>query len=300
MIKKEITYGYKDLGILAAEISYIRSRSECNPFYGSDLPIFASPMTSVVSEDNYNTFRKNNVTPIIPRNKEFKQWPLRRKYEYLSNGQWVALGLKEFEEMFCDETLVNDYIGEEFRICVDVANGHMASLYDACKKAKKLSLENNYSLTIMTGNINNPKTYDWVRRLNNGFFEKYDKETIVIDYIRLGIGGGEGCFVDGTKVTMSDGNKKNIEEVNVGETVISHDGSYNEVTSRTRYMSSERKVIINGEITCTDNHKFYVVNKDDVVLINEENVEKFAFWVEAKNLDKSKHLLIKREAEKDV
>ena len=51
---------------------------------------------------------------------------------------------------------------------------------------------------------------------------------------------------------------------------------------------------INNEISCTDNHKFFVINKSDKDICTEDNLEKLGFWVEAKNLDKNKHLLIKR------
>ena len=66
-------------------------------------------------------------------------------------------------------------------------------LYDKCKIAKKLARDNNYKLTIMTGNIANPETYKWicenaVYTNNEEYFEP------VIDFIRVGIGGGSGCI----------------------------------------------------------------------------------------------------------
>ena len=71
MIIQKTCYSYNDLTILPAVISDINSRSECNPFYGDKLPIFASPMASVVSEENYKIFEDNNITPILPRIKEY-------------------------------------------------------------------------------------------------------------------------------------------------------------------------------------------------------------------------------------
>ena len=38
----------------------------------------------------------------------------------------------------------------------------MKSLYDKCVKAKNLAKDNNYKLTIMTGNIANAETYKWI------------------------------------------------------------------------------------------------------------------------------------------
>jgi hypothetical protein len=40
------------------------------------------------------------------------------------------------------------------------------------------------------------------------------------------------------------------------------------------------------------NHEFYVVNKTDFDLITDENIEDYAYWIEAEHLDKSKHLLV--------
>ena len=48
--------------------------------------------------------------------------------------------------------MIDDFRTHYF-IVVDIANGHMKSLYDKCKIAKKLARDNNYKLTIMTGNI---------------------------------------------------------------------------------------------------------------------------------------------------
>lgn len=196
MIRKEATYNYKDLGILAAEISYIKSRSECNPYYNDmvdktyHLPIFAAPMTSVVSADNYDKFEENHLYAVIPRDKNL---PIEKRIELMKEGKWVAFGLKEFEDIFCNEEICSTFGINQYNVCVDLANGHMAKLYDVCKKAKRISLDKAYILNIMTGNINNPKTYDWIRRLNNGFYEKYGQNQVVIDYIRLGIGGGCAC-----------------------------------------------------------------------------------------------------------
>ena len=196
-ISDKITYGYKDLGILTAEISYVKSRSECYPYYPSDgnctpyLPIFASPMTSVVNSENFTTFHINGIDTVIPRD---KYNPLETRMSMMQRGLWVAVSLDELNSMFCNEkkTWLEPY--KTYKICVDVANGVMAHLYDTCKRAKRVALKKNYNLTIMTGNIDNPATYGWVRRLNNGFREKYKVDNLVIDYLRVGIGGGDGCI----------------------------------------------------------------------------------------------------------
>ena len=192
MLTNKIGYSYNDLTIVPSVISNITSRSECNPFIEDTenrLPIFASPMASVVSENNVDIFLENGITPILPRNIDIKI-----RIEEMQNQTWVALSLKEFEELFLCYS--NERIGNfrmHYFVVVDIANGHMKSLYDKCKIAKKLARDNNYKLTIMTGNIANPETYEWicenaVYTNNEGYFEP------VIDFIRVGIGGGSGCI----------------------------------------------------------------------------------------------------------
>lgn len=217
MIHEKMTYGYKDLGIVAAEISYIKSRSECNPSYGylsknsdTTLPIFASPMTAVVSNKNYETFEKNSIQAIIPIDSEN---PISKRIELMNQCVWVAFTLTEFENLFCFEDSDELAEGKCYRVCVDVANGHMAQLYDMCKLAKRISIKRGYVLIIMTGNINNPKTYNWIRRLNNGFLEKHKINMNVVDYIRVGIGGGEGCITS-SRTGIHYGQATLIDECN--------------------------------------------------------------------------------------
>ena len=180
-------YSYNDVTIIPSIISDINSRSECNPFVDSInnlLPIFTAPMASVVNEDNLDIFIKNGIIPIVPRNINIEH----RKY-LINEQRWVALSLKEFEDLFitnaqdrqCDS---NTY----YFICVDIANGHMNSLYTKCAMAKELSNKLGYKLTIMTGNIANPDTYKWICDFN------IRCKMRVIDFIRVGIGGGSGCI----------------------------------------------------------------------------------------------------------
>lgn len=180
-------YSYNDVTIIPSIISDINSRSECNPFVDNInnlLPIFAAPMASVVNEGNLDIFLKNGIIPIVPRNIDIE----RRKY-LINEQRWVALSLKEFEDLFI--TNVQDRqcdSNTHYFICVDIANGHMNSLYTKCAMAKELSNKLGYKLTIMTGNIANPDTYKWICDFNISYKMR------VIDFIRVGIGGGSGCI----------------------------------------------------------------------------------------------------------
>lgn len=169
MLDLEMKYGYNDVSIIPAEISYITHRSECNPTdENGRLPIFTAPMSSIVNINNYNVYIKNHITPIIPRNISFED-----RLNLCKSGYWVAMSLDEFKNL--DSLVLNPELS--YKICVDVANGHMASLYNAIKDVKKKFP----SIIIMTGNIANPDTLKYASAAG-------------VDYIRLGIGAGAGCI----------------------------------------------------------------------------------------------------------
>lgn len=172
MLIESLKYSYRDVTIVPASISDIDSRSECNPFYkDGNLPIFASPMDSVVDSKMYREYEKNNIIPIIPRTKNN---PIEDRLQKCKEGVWVAVSLKEFEQYFVP---LQGVICEG-KVLIDIANGHMKKLYDLVKRAKQKCGD---LLQIMVGNIANPETYREVVRSG-------------ADYVRLGIGAGNGCI----------------------------------------------------------------------------------------------------------
>lgn len=131
------------------------------------LPIFISPMTTVVCEDNIEIFEKLGLNPIFPRIGDFVD---RCAY---SEEHWVAFSLAEFERIV-EEKVPNEHV--QMYICIDMANGHMEKIYTLAKKAKKTY--NN--ITLMVGNIANPEMYRYCCDAH-------------IEYVRVGIGGGSVC-----------------------------------------------------------------------------------------------------------
>lgn len=186
MLNTEIKYTYNDVTIVPCAISDINSRSECNPYVNGKLPIFAAPMASVIGEDNIQTFIENNITPILPRTINISS-----RIKYMEQGIWVAMSLNEFNDEFVKHTdkRIRHNI---YNICIDVANGHMKQIYDSAVMAKNCASTNNYTLTIMTGNIANPETYEYICKINAeiSWLNNYK----VIDYIRCGIGSGAVCI----------------------------------------------------------------------------------------------------------
>ena len=100
VIYTTLKYSYDDLTIMPAVRSTVNSRRDVNPFKHSDktnsevLPIFTAPMSSVVDLYNLDMWYNNHITPIIPRNFDYKI-----RIEYLKKGYWCAFGLSELEEI---------------------------------------------------------------------------------------------------------------------------------------------------------------------------------------------------------
>lgn len=189
-ILDKTTYTYSDLKIVPDIISYINHRKDINVYNENNmLPIFTAPMASVVDTNNFNLFKKEKINVILPRNIDYKTRQL-----YLYKGEWVALSLSEFEELFVngeiysvfslfDNGEIYSVLSQEkiFRVCIDIANGHMHLIFDLVKKAKLFAKKMNCKLIIMTGNIANPKTYRYYCEAG-------------IDYVRLSIGSGNFCI----------------------------------------------------------------------------------------------------------
>ncbi len=198
---------YNDYMIMPAVISRVNHRADINPYKdGNFLPIFTAPMSTVVNLENYTQFEENNIIPIIPRNIPVTY----RKDICFNENRWVAFSMGEFSSIF--HSKIDENI-KELKVLVDVANGHMLSLYESIKKAKEI---NGDRLVIMTGNIANPETY----RIAN---------ESGVDYIRLGIGGGMGCITSSNTsihtpmATLISETRKIQQEIN-GKTKIIADG----------------------------------------------------------------------------
>lgn len=167
-----------EIGLLpTGKPSDIDTRTKINPFIkdysntefdcDTRLPIFVSPMTSVVSKDNAKYFEEKGFTPIIPRNYDFDE-----RIE-MCQTRWVAFSLQEFIKIY-DRDIAKDK--ERMYILVDIANGHIDKLYMHVRLLK-MKYPN---VKLMVGNIAHPKMY-------------IDCCDAGVDYVRIGIGGGSVC-----------------------------------------------------------------------------------------------------------
>lgn len=155
------------VALIPRVLSSVNSRKELNPFYeDGKLPLFVAPMTCIVDKNNYNLFNSKTHAILPVRFNEAMVPPEN------SNDVWLSYSFDEFKKM-CEGSV--PVLSEN--ICVDMANGHMESLY----KYVKLFKDKNFNAKIMVGNIANAEAY-------------YTCWESGVDYVRVGIGGGNGCI----------------------------------------------------------------------------------------------------------
>jgi len=268
----EIKFDFDDILITPSVISTISSRKEVNPYYNGMLPIFTAPMDTVINLDTVDVFKQNKIFPIIPRTEILHEQNSQYYAEY-----FVAIGLDEAKVLIdMDEDGFNSF--NLNHILIDVANGHMKIISKLVNKLK----EKKPDMEVMIGNIANPKTYTWYAKNTN------------VDYIRVGVGMGSGCWVDSTDVLTNNGYKK-IEDIEINDLVLTHTGEFKEVTNKLSYITEDSMLInINGQL-CTEDHEIFVIDSINRAVINESNYLEYGYWIEAKNVDEKKHLVVEIE-----
>jgi hypothetical protein len=264
---EDLKFDFDDIKLPPKTYTNIDSRQNINVFHHDQqdfLPIIAAPMDTVVGLENWEEFYSNNIPVCLPRTIKSENLSSEHNQRMLFH----SYGLDEIIDILNRNlVLTSDYI------LIDIANGHMQKLYDTAIRFKKTYP----TKKLMIGNIGNPETYRWYA------------ETGVIDYIRVGIGNGGACCIGGTKIKTKEG-IKNIENVIVGDYVLTHKNTYEKVIN-TFSKRSDEIITINDKISVTPDHKFYVLNKKHKNNVNDENIHNYAEWIEAKNLNDSYLLL---------
>jgi IMP dehydrogenase/GMP reductase len=159
-------------------------------------------------------------------------------------------------------------------ICVDVANGYTERFSEFIKRMRGAFSDK----TIIAGNVCTPEMTQQL--LLDG-----------ADIVKVGI--GPGCFIRGTEVKTENG-YKNIEDIEIGDSVLTHKGQYEKVVNLFQ-KNTDELININDEIYCTPNHEFFVVNKKFEDVVNIENYLDYAVWINAENLT-DEYLLLELES----
>jgi len=280
---KELKWDLQDIVLIPAEESAISSRKQCDtnvPFkiphsilYYNTLPLMCSPMDTVVSKHNYNKFAENGIIFCMPRGIYVN--------EQINKPYFQSFGLCEIEHQLKYDCPNDLLLVRKFKksimfydcpnILIDIANGHMYKLIDIIKEIK----QKYPNIILMVGNVANPDTF-----INLGLAGA--------DYVRCSI--GTGCFISGQNIKLKNENK-NIKNINIGDEVLTHLNEYKKVTNKFEYDINEEIYEIN-DIKCTQNHEFFVIEKQYENIVNDENLLQYAKWISAKDLDINKHLLV--------
>lgn len=268
-------FDYDDINLIPNKC-VINSRSECDTSkkIGKKkfkLPIVPANMEAVIDEklalklainDYFYIMHRFNINAI-----EFIT-----NMKNLGTFASISIGVSDADFKFIDQIKEAKDLQPEY-ITIDIAHGHAIKMEKMIKKIKDSDIK---SFTI-AGNVSSPEACG-------------DLEDWGADGIKVGI--GPGCFIKDANVLTTDGWKK-INDIEVGDLVLTHKNRYRKVLQTHEYDAKENLIQINNLPPSTKKHEYYVINKNDKILINDENLHNYAYWVEAQHLNKDKHLLIK-------
>lgn len=187
---------------------------------------------------------------------------------------FLSIGLKDNgldKVRRLNQTIFLDY---DMSICIDVPNGYIPQVKQLVMDIRK-EFPN---CLLMVGNV---VTGDIV-------------EDLILsgaDIVKVGIGNGAQCLQGCVKVMTKNG-LVNISEICEGDVVKTHTGEYHNVLTKLCYNFHNEIISING-VKCTPEHKFLVVNKEDIEKINNDNYMEYAYWVEAYALNETTQVLLK-------
>jgi len=244
---------FNDLLIVPKDVSHINTRGVIDPYINGKLPLITAPMDTVLSETNISLFMQSKIEICQPR-------CLNVEHGFRSYS------IQQMKNLYVSKQLKNN------KYLIDVANGHMDGVLHLTRQIKK----NHPDLILMVGNIANPETYRILSEAG-------------ADYIRVGIGNGGGCLLENSIVSTKLGDKS-IQDIEIGDYVLTHTGEYKEVISVIAYPSREELIKVNDTIS-TKTHEYYVLNKKYKDLVNDENIHNYAEWIKAENLTNEYFLL---------
>lgn len=185
--------------------------------------------------------------------------------EYVSISIGVNDSDKELIDRLSHDNLIPEYI------TVDIAHGHCLKMKNMLGYIKEKMPET----FIIAGNVMTRQAVE-------------DLASWGADCAKIGIGQGKVCFLGDTLVNTIDGYKQ-IKDIDVGDRVMTHTGEIKTVIDFIEKYSDDM-IEVNGNV-CTKNHKFYVINKSDVSIVDDDNIHEYAYWLEACKITNEHFLL---------
>jgi hypothetical protein len=260
-LQNNIALSYDDICLLP-RFSQLETRSEADTSQTMGLtkykaPVIPANMKCVVNTQIAEMLYNNGYFYVMDRfgdTYNFVKYANKNKWDTIS----ISVGVKKE-----DYDLILKLREQGFRvthITVDVAHGH----HELVKNMVEF-IYNEFPTYIIGGNV---CTF-------TGFF---DLARWGCDCVKVGV--GPGCFTAGNQVMTQTG-LKNIEDINVGEFVLTHKNRFKEVLNTYNFDSGDFDMYnING-IICTHNHEFLVIHNKDICNVTEFNYLDYAVWLPA-------------------
>lgn len=271
MLKK---FDYDDINLIP-RYSVVNSRSECDTSvqlgkFKFKNPVIPANMESVIDEKLATQLAKAGYFYVLHRfNIDSKSFIKSMKEQGLVSS--ISIGVNEESYILLKELIKEDLLPDYMTI--DIAHGH-------CKKMKKMLRfikENKIDSFIIAGNVSSIEA-------------TVDLDNWGADAIKVGV--GPGCFTPESKVKTNHGLVM-LKDIKEGDNVLTHKNRYKKVLQKHIYDQKDDLIQINNLNPCTPSHEFYVIDKSNKDLVNEENLNDYAYWIKAEKLNKNKHLLIK-------
>jgi len=259
-------YTYDDV-LLIPKKSSIKHRSDINLIVDwgkgiKTLPIVSANMKHVTDYKMALRLADNKCMDLLHRfdSKEDRNTTFRKIVDIgYTSFVGTSFGVVEDEiELF--KTFYNNFKNDLKIVCIDIAHGHS----DACIKAIQTFKNIHPDCLLIAGNI---------ATLNGA----YDLWIAGADVVKCGI--GNGCFASGTRILMSNGRYKNIEDVKDGDRIINKDGNPKTVlksfSTGIKKVSKLRNSIFYKDTFVTKDHNYFINDLNSVskqTIINQKYV----------------------------
>ena len=277
-IETELKLDFKDV-LFKPKRSTLTSRKEVNlnrkfkfkhsSFEWNGIPIVSANMDTVSTIESGKILSENKMLTCL--HKHYKDEEYINLFNSVSDSIYWAYSLGISDHELNRLNYIQQQTNNAIKvICIDVANGYTERFISFVSKVRDLYLD----AIIIAGNV---VTAEVTEQLILGG----------ADIVKVGI--GSGCFIKGTPI-LTDNGLKSIEDVEVGDKVVTHMGRERVVTNTFTHTGKDTLVNVNG-IKATPNHEFYVVHKSDADKVNDENIHQYAKWIRADELTKEYFLL---------
>lgn len=250
MIIFEEALSYDDV-LLTPKYSEVTSRSSVDTFikikdFKFEHPIIPANMKSISGKDMAKLICKSGGLAILHRFMPIEEQlsiveEMYKKYPDSNKHVAVSVGVKNE-----DKENISKFLDVGVKIfCIDIAHGDSKACVDMVQHIK--SFKNVPDLLLIAGNV---ATGEAATRLWKAG----------ADVVKVGV--GPGCWAAGTRILMSNGTYKNIEDVQIGDFVINKDGNSVKVidafSTGIRKVSKVRNNSFYKEGYVTSDHRFWI------------------------------------------